>query len=143
MSKKKNGRDRLYEFCDELYPEDGLSSQDIFKFFQHQSKKANYHQMKLCREVRDELELILHGEARDDFWWLFQVIDVLQIENSPALEVQLEVSLLEDEMTLSDCEAELLKRKAWLKFEVARAIHRKRMPDLKFSLFCKEGGFDE
>ena len=137
MPKKNNGRNRLYEFCEELSPEDGLATQDIAKFLNPKNTKPDYHQMKLCRQVRDELEMIFHGEARDEFFWNLQILDVLPIPLSHALQVRLAVSL-EDDWTQSEVQEELLKRKAWLKFEVAKAIHRKRMPELRFTLIIQE-----
>ena len=92
---------------------------------------------QLCREVERQLTLVLEGEVEDPLLEGVQVTSVSPLDGTALLKV--EVCIPEDHLDVASVVLARLNGAAgWLRREVASAIHRKRTPQLTFSLASDE-----
>jgi ribosome-binding factor A len=103
-------------------------------FFDLEPARSDHRDRSLCRQAMEALQLALSdatGEARLDGAW------VAAVDPAPSAR-RLLVSVVAPQATIaSDAEAALealVEMKPWLRAEVARAVHRKRVPDLAFRI---------
>jgi ribosome-binding factor A len=101
-------------------------------FFDLESVRPDHRVRSLCRQAQEAVLLAL-GDAKPDprldgAW-------VLSVDPAPGPE-RLLVSIVlagrDGEEDIEAALAALVEMKPWLRSEVARAIHRKRVPDLAF-----------
>ncbi len=97
----------------------------------------NHHRKtaQLCRQVHERLDLVLAGDLGDpalDGAWVLEVLP----ESSSSVLVQI---VCPPHTPRADVRAALERAGAYLRAEVAGAIHRKRTPHLKFLVIAHEG----
>jgi ribosome-binding factor A len=101
-------------------------------FFDLESVRPDHRVHSLCRQAQEALVLALDESSRDprlgSAW-------VLSVEPAPGPERLLVSIVLAGAASAADIEGALValvNMKPWLRSEVARAIHRKRVPELAF-----------
>lgn len=106
-------------------------------FFDLESPRPRHRERALCRQAQEALVLALAQETSDprlDGAWVASV--------DPAPGRRLLVSLvLPSGAGIAGIEAAFVAlgdKKPWLRAEVARAVHRKRAPDLAFRVLLEQ-----
>jgi ribosome-binding factor A len=131
-SEKKKHR----PLSEDVGPEDGV---DPKRFFGGTSrKKTNRKALQLCSQVEQTLSAILSWESGSE---LLRSLVVESVEPAPdSTRVLVSVSVT-DARPCSPAEvlACLHRSAAWLRTEVAAAIHRKRVPQLVFRMVGDKG----
>ena len=121
MSLSKFRREDLLQFCEEIYPEDGIRRKREAEF-----RGISFHQLQLAKQLLIALDGIFQSEILDPQFEGIRVLDVRPIEETPNMFVLLE----------ADCSMlhELNRIKGLVKCLAAGKINRKKMPDLKFGI---------
>jgi hypothetical protein len=116
-----------------VYPEDAA---DPSRFFgeAERSRKANWKVRQLCKQVERAAAVTLASVCEGD---ALLGASVAAVEPAPdpgrlLVTVVLEASKGADAAT--DARVELLRRAAAFRGEVARSVHRKRVPELVFDV---------
>jgi ribosome-binding factor A len=124
---------------DEVRPEDA----EARFFFDLQSVRPDHRVRSLCRQVQEAVLLALAdvgGDPRLDGVW------VMSVDPAPGPERLLVSVGLPKGAGAQEIDAALsalVERKPWLRSEVGRAIHRKRVPELAFRVALEAEGPDE
>ena len=98
-------------------------------------RQAERKTQQLCQQVKRALNLALTGEISDLY--------VEDVEPAPDCGRLLVHVLIPDKRPVAEVIAALGREGPRLRAEVARAITRKRAPELCFVAVCAEGGMDE
>ncbi len=130
MKSKKPSQRQILSSCNEIGSDDGV---DPHTFFRKPSRKGNNRKaLQLCGQIARTLSAVLAWESGND---LLQSLTVESVEPAPdSTRVLVTVGLPApgDTAELSEV-LECLHRSAGkFRFEVAAAIHRKRVPELVF-----------
>ena len=138
MVKRFRSKPDLNQFCEALHPDDGLSYHDLRKKYQIQSKKENYHQEQLARQIHEALEMALLSKCRNSLFEGLLVKSVLFIQASGKFEVTFSspqtLKELDDVLhVLEECRSLFLE-------SIARNINRKKLPSLSFLVHSHHGG---
>jgi ribosome-binding factor A len=96
--------------------------------FERRPKPA-YKDMQLCRQVQRSLNLSLGGESGDELLSSLYVTDVEPAPNATHLLARVEVP---KHRSIAEAMTKLAHATPRLRMEVARAITRKRAPELTF-----------
>ncbi len=133
MTLDKRAREQMLALCGEIHEDDGIDPRQFFKSRQPR-KKPDRKTRQLCRQVAETLTLVLSGECCDE---LLQSLCVLAVEPAPDSS-RLMVTVRGDWLDQDIAPRRILKRLSEetgrLRCEVARAITRKRVPQLTFQV---------
>lgn len=113
--------------------DDGL---DYARHSRHRHQDNRVRQ--LCRQVQRTVWLCLSGECHDEVLSELCVHDVVPAPDAGRLLVQVYFANPRAAVPLVELLERLDSAKAWIRSEVARAIVRKRAPELAFQLICPE-----
>jgi ribosome-binding factor A len=119
---------------DEVYPENDAAR----FFFDLESTRSSHRDRSLCRQAQEALLLALAEATADprlDGAWIASVDPA---PGSARLIVSVVLSKTASTIDAKVALAALDEMKPWLRSEVARAIHRKRVPELAFRLVFEE-----
>ena len=103
-------------------------------FFDLESVRPDYRGRSLCRQAQEAVALALadvDGDERLDGAW------VSSVDPAPGAERLLVSVVLPTKARAAEAEAALaalVAMKPWLRAEVGRAVHRKRVPELAFRI---------
>lgn len=139
--KKKQARDlraEMLRLCGEIHEEDGQHPRDWYHT-KRSTVGLERKTQQLCRQVARTLELVL-GDCDDPIVQSAQVLNVTPNPDSSCLRVHVAVDTDIDPM---HARAALTGQISRLKFEIARSIHRKRVPNLVFHLAPHSEQHDE
>ena len=128
----------MLESCGELHDDDGVDPRNYFKTKRNRKENRKTHQ--LCQQVARTVNLCLN-DCDDLIVQSMFLVAVQPAPDSSCLLLHLECDV-ED----FDFEAALLairQQTARLQFEISRSIHRKRVPNLTFSVSPTGGQIDE
>jgi ribosome-binding factor A len=92
-------------------------------------RKPAYKDMQLCRQVQRALNLSLSGEGGDELLSSLYVTDVVPAPNATHLLARVQVP---KDRSIAQAMTKLAHATPRLRMEVARAITRKRAPELTF-----------
>ena len=98
---------------------------------------------QMCRQVQRTISLSLSGECHDEVLNELCVHSVIPAPDAGRLLVQVYFPNPRAAVSLVDLLRRLEDVTAWLRREVARAIVRKRAPELAFQLICPEMAMEE
>ena len=131
MQKSKRMLERMRELCAELGPNDGHAPRERLKR-QHgkTTKEDNRKVRQLCGQVARAVSLSL-GTTGDVFLSQLMVDRVEPLKGATHLRVVV-TCLPEAKLRPMEALRRLEGAKAWLRTEVAGAIHRKRTPQITF-----------
>lgn len=131
MSLKKSFRQRP-PACAELGPEDGLDPRTFFR--KRSGKVTNRKALQLCAQVARTLSTILAGECEDDLLRDLLVESVRPAPDSMHLLVRVCPATSARAVDANQVLDHLHRAQGSLRSAVAAAIHRKRVPELTFSV---------
>lgn len=143
MKRKKDGqplRDERLKFCGELNEDDGVDPRTYFKPSRRQAKE-NKKAKQLCRQVQQTLNYVLTDCDDEQIQWLF-VTQVVPAPDSSCVLVLIEYGGRPEEFNRIDLLSRLADQTGRLRLEVGRSIHRKRVPNLTFSVGLPVQGGD-
>jgi len=133
MTLDKRAREQMLALCGEIHEDDGIDPRRFFKT-RERRKKPDRKTRQLCRQVAETLTLVLSGECRDE---LLQSLYVVAVEPAPDSS-RLMVTVRGDSLGRDGDTRRILERLSEeagrLRCEVARAITRKRAPQLAFQV---------
>jgi hypothetical protein len=116
-----------------VYPDDEA---DVRRFFGdgERSRKRNWKVLQLCKQVERAATLVLEGEWNGDALLGAAVASVEPAPDAGRLRVLVVLSPARGVGDVEDATAALLGLTAAFRAEVARSIHRKRVPELAFEV---------
>lgn len=115
--------------CDAVGPDDLIDPKLLFRPSPH--RRDDRGARRLCSQVREALTYSLAGSCRDDVLQSLYVAGVEPAPDATRLAVTLVVS---DPAQVEAARARLALVAALLRSDVAASIHRRRAPDLVFSV---------
>lgn len=122
--------------CDEVLPDDGEDPR-YFKPInnKHRKRIPNRKALQLCAQIRDTINLIL-SDAHNGILQELMVDSITPAPDSTNLVVIIIPAWGHDYWVVEAnmIKQELQKATGWIRSEVAKAIHRKRVPQLQFQL---------
>ena len=95
-------------------------------------EKPDHKRMQLCRAAERALGLALAGECGDDVLRSLRVASVLPAPDASRLLVCVVLPRASDVVTIEDVLSRLARVQGLLRASVARAVTRKRAPELTF-----------
>jgi ribosome-binding factor A len=118
---------QMRELCDEIAPEDGLSPAQLRRS-RREARRTHRKDHQLCGQVARALNLALPaaGDPR------LQGVIIHRVVLAPDA-ARLRAEYDPGGQPLGEVQAALEAARGWLRGEVARAIHRKRTPELRFA----------
>jgi ribosome-binding factor A len=119
MNSSQFRRDDLLQFCEEIYPEDGIRRKRDSEF-----RGISFHQLQLAKQLFIALDEIFQSELLDPAFEGIRVMDVSPIEETPNMFVLLEADY--------DILHDLNRIKGLIRSLAAEKVNRKKMPELKF-----------
>ena len=138
-------RELLLAHCGHIGVDDCIDPHDYFRSRRPQSKE-NKKTLQLCRQVACCLNLVL-GDCDDPIVQLMSVVDVIPAPDSSRVLVTLAVDCQSVDFDRDHALARATRQLPRLRNEIARSIHRKRVPNLTLQLDCmpiqEEGRSDE
>jgi ribosome-binding factor A len=139
MKRRKSSHKQILDSCAEMGQDDGVDPRTFFKDLP--AKKTNRKVLQLCREVERTVGWILAYESGDD---LLSGLVIESVEPAPD-STRLAVTVLTEAPIDAPARGVILERlqrfKGQLRSEVAKAVCRKRVPDLVFRVNERvEGG---
>ena len=136
--KKVNTRElraSMLDLCGELREDDGIDPKIYFK--NKMNRKGDRKTKQLCQQVARTLNLCLN-DCDDPIVQSMCLINVIPAPDSSCLMVLVECDASEGQH--ADALMAIRNQTARLQFEISRAIHRKRVPNLIFSVSIAGGG---
>ncbi|QEG20707.1 hypothetical protein [Mariniblastus fucicola] len=128
-------RASMLELCGEINEDDGIDPRTYFK--SKRNRKENRKTKQLCQQVARTLNLCLN-DCDDSIVQSMFLVGVVPAPDSSCLLIHVECDL-----TDFDPDTALIairNQTARLQFEISRAIHRKRVPNLTFSVSQANSG---
>jgi ribosome-binding factor A len=132
MTSRKISKKSLLSGCSEVGPDDGLDPR--YDRPAGSGKVPNRKALQLCSQVAETLAGVLTGELEDDVLRDLLVVSVTPAPNSSRLLVTVRPAPGAPAPDPGDLAERLSRARERLRAEVARAIHRRRVPDLTFRL---------
>ena len=125
-------RESLHDLCGQLGPDDCIDPNEFFKPSRRR-QKVDKKAQQLCRQVAQALDLTL-SDCDDDRLLLLFVVDVVPAPDCSRLMVNVGADMALADFDHQDLIGRLESQTARLRSEIARAICRKRVPNLVFNL---------
>jgi ribosome-binding factor A len=126
----KNLRAAMLECCGEIRDDDGIDPREYLKT---RRKKGDRKTKQLCQQVMRTLSLAL-TDCEHDLLQNLSLVQVVPAPDSSCLMLIVQFDGPNDEFDHGACLSALQSQTVRLQFEISRAIHRKRVPNLTFSL---------
>ena len=123
----------MNQLCAQLREDDGIPPSILAKRKQQEHRHINYHGEQLCKQVRIALSEALACDCADPAFEDLQVVDVRMSSGTTVLEAILDAPQ-QDARLLREIETQLCSAEGLLRSSIGGAIHRKRLPRLKFRL---------
>ncbi len=131
MTLDKRKRERLLVHCGQIREDDGVDPREFFNHSPY-GRKEDRKARQLCRQVAETLDMVLSGECHDELLQSLHVLTVEPAPNASRLLVTLSADVAEDLFDHQAILGLLNDQSGRLRYEVGRAIHRKRVPTLVF-----------
>lgn len=128
-------RASMLELCGEIHEDDGVDPREYFK--SKRNRKENRKTKQLCQQVARTLNLCLN-DCDDPVVQSMFVVGVMPGADGSCLMVHVECDV--DDFDHTEALHAIRNQTARLQFEIARSIHRKRVPNLLFSVSATSGG---
>jgi ribosome-binding factor A len=127
MKREERSHEDFVSFSNEMGPEDGVDPRIFFRKANH--RKPQRKALQLCGQIARELSQILAWEMNDEVLGGLTVEAVIPAPNASHLLVVVSTT---EPREVGDILERLQAHLGHLRGEVARAIHRKRVPELTF-----------
>lgn len=122
----------MLESCGNIHDDDGIDPLTYFKS-NHRNRHENRKTKQLCQQVARTLNLSLN-DCDDPLVQAMYLIGVQPAPDSSCLLIHVECDCDTEEFDHGAAMLALRNQTARLQFEISRAIHRKRVPNLMFSI---------
>lgn len=129
----RSGRGRGSPRGEDVYPEDGALQQRFFGDGEG-SGRRNFKVLQLCRQVERASALALASECDSDVLAAASVVAVEPAPNAGRLRVIVALAPGSSATDLGEAVASLAAATGVFREEVARCIHRKRVPEIVFDV---------
>jgi len=129
MKRNRQTNDQFFSYRADVDPDDGLDPRDFSKSENGRSNN-NRKAQQLCAQVAQTLEQVF-GESTDAVVQSLQVVEVRPAPDASQLLV-LTAPAVGAACSPDEATQALARASGWLRSEVARAITRKRAPQLVF-----------
>ena len=136
MQRQPNLTDKFSTLRGQIDSDDGLDPREFFKP-EFRQRGAGRKAQQLCAQVADTLHQVF-GESADATLQSLAVVEVCPAPDATQLLV-LVAPAVGAECTADEAAEALARAGAWLRGEVAKAITRKRVPQLVFRLIPTAG----
>jgi ribosome-binding factor A len=136
MKRKGPLRHEILAACNEIGPEDGIDPRTNFRFAR--PRVPNRKALQLSAQVAETLQIVLAGECSDDLLRDLRVDGVRPAPHADHLVVTLTAP--PDSPAHSEVAERLQRVTAFLRCEIAKAIHRRRVPRLSFHVVREGAG---
>jgi ribosome-binding factor A len=136
MKRNRKTNDQLSSYRAEVDADDGLDPRDFFKP-ENRPRSENRKAHQLCAQVAQTLQQVF-GESADAALQSLQIIEVRPAPDASQLLVLAAPAVGAQDGPQEAAQA-LARASGWLRSEVARAITRKRAPQLVFRLVPPAG----
>lgn len=133
MPPSKREREMLRAYCAALHPDDGIGPKEDKKIKFDRSENRNRKLQQLCKQVGNALRLSI---ASVDGLAEAVIVDVAPAPDAARLRVIIAVA--GDSEARTQCAQRFEQCTGHLRNEVARAISRRRTPELLFSIQPQE-----
>jgi ribosome-binding factor A len=134
MKRRGPLRKDLQAACSEIGPEDGVDPRTGFRLTR--PRVRNRKALQLAAQAAETLQVVLAGECGDDLLRELRVESVRPGPHSDHLVVTVTAS--SDALDLAEAADRLQRVSAYLRSEVAAAVHRRRAPQLSFQVVRAE-----
>jgi len=124
-------------YCADDSPEDGQDPREFHDKRRLVPKPKNRKALQLCAQIREALTWILSTECEDDVLSSLDVIDVRPWPTSARVLVILCPAMSSEVHDVDAIMSHLANANGMLRSAMARAIHRKKTPELTFSVVPK------
>ena len=128
----------MLESCGKLHEDDGVDPRTYFKT--KRNRKENRKTKQLCRQVARTVNLCLN-DCDDPIVQAMFLVAVQPAPDSSCLLLHLECDV--DDFDFEVAMLAIRQQTARLQFEISRSIHRKRVPNLTYSVSMSGGLGDE
>ena len=138
LSRRKNARqrrDEMLQLCGEIHEDDGIDQREYLKAHSR-GRNDNRKTLQLCSQVAQTLHMVL-ADCDDPLVQMMNVTMVTPNPDGSCLRVHI---VCDKPRSHEQAMIAIEKQTARLRFEVSRSIHRKRVPNLVFSLSISEQG---
>lgn len=126
-------REQLHLSCGEVHEDDCVEPREYFKT-ERSSRGKNRKALQLCRQVAETLDLVFSGECRDDVLQNLYVQTVEPAPNASRLLVTVFADVPKELYNRQSILDLLDEQTGRLRYEIASAITRKRVPALVFNV---------
>lgn len=127
-------RASMLELCGELHDDDGIDPRTWFK--SKRNRKENRKTKQLCQQVARTLNLCIN-DCDDPIVQSMFLVGVVPAPDSSCLLVHVECDV--ENFDHNEAMMAIRNQTSRLQFEISRSIHRKRVPNLTFSVSKTEG----
>ena len=128
----------MLQSCGEIRKDDGIDPREYFRH-KPDSNKHNRKALQLCQQVLQTLQLVL-TDCDDS---LVQSMDLVTVAPNPDSScVRVHVACGET-CSMSEAYEALQRQVSRLRFEISKSIHRKRVPNLVFTITLTNGDDNE
>jgi ribosome-binding factor A len=131
MKRKPSGQKQRSDLCSEPGPDDGIDPRDLLRATAR--KKGGRKTLQLCGQVAEALNYAIAAVCNDDVLRDLTVVAVHPSPDDSRMLVTVGPSL-PGPSNPAEVLAHLHQHKGKLRSEVARAIHRKKVPVLTFNV---------
>jgi ribosome-binding factor A len=128
MKPRRSSLEFMKELCNELREDDGVDPREFVK--REQRKESNKRDRQLCAQVRRCLDLVLPEML---LRLKVSICEVQSVEPAPDTS-RLRVVIRANAAEVERVRQALDQFKGRIRAEVAQAVHRKRTPDLCFTV---------
>jgi len=132
----------LGAFCAEVHEDDGIDPREAScrrGSGEHSKRKGNRKDLQLAKQVFRAIDTALRGELNDSVLHDVEVVSVEPAPDSTHFVVILRPTVLGGRVSASAVLERLSRARRFLRYEVASAITRKRVPELSFEVIEGEG----
>jgi ribosome-binding factor A len=137
MKRRSQSKDMLSHCRAQIDADDGLDPRDFFKK-ENRSRGLGRKAQQLCAQVAETLQQVF-GESGDAVIQSLQVASVAPAPDASQLLVVI-APAVGAQFGAGEAEQALARASGWLRSEVARAISRKRAPQLVFRVLPAAAG---
>lgn len=138
MKSKKNWNRRADDLAADLHDDDGIDPRKDRSRNGHRSEGFDRKMLQLCKEAARALEATLACDCRDP---ILNDVDIVSVTPGGSNQLSVAVAYAGEDAGVDAEEvlARLSGVAGFLRSEVARAVNRRRVPELRFIVLPKGG----
>ena len=138
MTARKRRTGDLRALCAQVHDDDGVDPREAFSRLDTSRTKGHRKARQLCKQVLRAIDTTLAGDCGDPLLLDLQVLAVDPAPDASHLLVTVQLSGRDESATVEAAYARLEQVGGFLRSEIARAITRKRAPQLSFRVLTRK-----